>query len=151
MKNNTTTVLVALCLLFIISCSSNKTTLTNRDDIYRIDFEINDKELDFYENVEMLILDQEGNSYYVAKFMNGIYLPDIQEDERYELCLDYKYYNICFENVNLWGVGKKWYFYIDDTPKDNHLTSDSTLDGTAYYLGIENKSGDIIKWYFDTN
>lgn len=57
MKNNITTVLVAFCLLFIISCSSNKTTLTKRSDVYNVEFVVNDKELDFYENVEMLIID----------------------------------------------------------------------------------------------
>ncbi|MCB0703523.1 MAG: hypothetical protein KDC55_12525 [Ignavibacteriae bacterium] len=141
--------LIVIIFLLLISCSSRKNTLTKRSDIYNVEFEVNGKELDFYENVEMLIVDQNGDSYYVAKFMNGIYLPDIQESESYKLCFDYKYYKTCFDNVNLWGVGKIWYFSIDDTPKDNHLTPDTTLDGTAYYLGIENKSGDIIKYYFD--
>ena len=136
-------------ITLLFSCNSSKSTLTNRNDFYNIKFEINDNELDFYENVEMLIIDQNGDSYYVAKFLNGIYLPDIQEDEYYDLCFDYKYYKICFEDIDLWNVGRRWYFIIDDTPKDNYLTPDTTLDGIGYYFGVGDSSGSITKFHFE--
>ena len=135
-----------IILIFIMmSCSSNKTTLTNRNDIYYIDFEINGKKMDFYQNVGMMIFDQEGGLSYAAKFINGVYFPDIQEDKIYDLCFEYRSHKVCFDSVNIADASNKWYFTIDETPKDNHLTIDTNVKGTGYYLSRVTKGGNIVK------
>lgn len=92
----------------------------------------------------MMVYDQNGNSYYVAKFINGIYLPNIEQDKIYDLCFEYRSHKVCFDSVNIWDVGKQWYFTIDETPKDNRLTIDTSLNGTGYYLSIVTKGGNFV-------
>lgn len=132
--------LILIFCFLCIGCTIKPVYENNYHNIVRVDFKVNDSIINFYDNVTMSLFSKSGKSYYIANFKNGLFFPEIIENESYNVRFHYKSTYITFQNIILSDYGQKWFFSIDETPKDNFRMVDTNLSGTGYFLDLELKN-----------